>query len=205
VSKAKIALALIAPSIVCIFVGCAETLQEAPAATETRVEKRAQARAEVEDELTRLHAETRAQKSQFAEYQASTRTITLHELDMYPREYWNLDWDNRPLRSEVSSIRDEYFDTHSYVVGQSDLHAMVIDIWEVLESEGIASYIVYGNQSLEYESFQQCNYAWLLIYTRSSSFTLDCETGSVRSRGGQYGEGYIYLNPSDFRADLPNH
>ncbi len=208
-SKAKIALVLIAASIVCVLVGCAEALQEAPAGTEattdTRVEKLAQARADVEDELTRLYAETRAEKDQFAEYQAFTRTITLHELDMYPRKYWNLDWDNRPLRSEVSSIHDEYFETHSYVVGQSDLHAMVIDIWEVLESEGITSYIVYGNQSLEYESFQQCNYAWLLIYARNSSFTLDCETGMVRSGGGQYGEGYIYLNPSDFRADLPNH
>jgi len=205
VSRDKITLVITVLTILCLLAGCAEALREAPAASETLVEKRAQARADVEDELARLQAETRAQKDQFAEYQASTRTVTLHELDVYPREYWNLDWDNRPLRSEVSSIRDEYFDTHSYVVGQSDLHAMVIDIWEVLESEGIASYIVYGNQSLEYESFQQCNYAWLLIYTRSSSFTLDCETGSVRSRGGQYGEGYIYLNPSDFRADLPNH
>ena len=90
----RIALALIAASIVCIVVGCAEMLQEAPAATETLVEKRARARADVEDELARLQAETRAEKNQFAEYQASTRTVTLHELDMYPRKYWNLDWDN---------------------------------------------------------------------------------------------------------------
>lgn len=203
------AFAAILVSTIYLLVGCAEALPEAPAATEatteSRVEKRAQARAEVEDELTRLQAETRAEKDQFAEYQASTRTVTHYELDMHPRKYWNLDWDNRSLRSEVSSIRDEYAETHSYLLGESDLHAMVIDIWELLESEGITSYIVYGNQSLEYESFQQSNYAWLLIYARSSSFTLDCETGRIGSGGGQYGEGYIYLNPSDFRADLLNH
>jgi len=212
--KAPAALALLIVSLLCLLVGCAEALTEQPAAeTDTLVEKRAQARADVEDELTRLLTETRAQKNQFAEYQASTRTITLHELDMYPAKYWNLHLDNSSLRSTVSSIRDEYFDTHDYVLGESDLHEMVLDIWEMLKAEDITSYIILGNQSLEYESFQQCNYAWLLIFGRSSSFALDCETGSVRSRGwrgssssySQYWEGYIYLYPSDLRADLPAH
>ncbi len=208
-SGAKTALAIVV-LIICLFVGCAEALQEAPAATESRTDKLAQARADVEDEIATLQAETRAEKSQFAEYQAFTRTVTLHELDMHPTKYWNLDWSNTSLRSTVSSIRDEYFDTHNYVPGESDLHAMVIDIWELLKREGITSYIILGNHSLEYESFQQCNYAWLLIYGRSSSYALDCETDSVRSRGsrsssyGQYWEGYIYMNPSDFRADLPS-
>ena len=206
-SKIRISLVLMILLVISSLAGCNGGSINTESVKETE-EKSALARARdsVETELASLQEETRELKSQFASSQAGTRAISIQALKIYP-QFWNLEWSNNVLRTMVSDIYTRYFETHTYTPGEDDLYSMVMDIWDMLEGEDIITYIVYGNRSRQYESFNQCNDAWLLVYGRTTSYALDCETGTVRSQGrrgsyGEYWEGYIYTNPDNFRADL---
>ena len=205
-NQVAILLVLIILPIISLMAGCkGQSPNAAPVEEPDAKPALAKARDNFEVEFAKQQEEARELKNQFATHQAATRTVSIRELNVYP-QYWNLDWTNNVLRSMVSSVHTSYFETHTYTLGEDDLYDMVIDIWNMLEAEGIISYIVCGNHYMQYESFQQCNYAWLLIYGRTTSYALDCETGTVRSqrwgRSSEYWEGYIYTHPDDLRADL---
>lgn len=156
---------------------------------------------------------------QLAEYLAQilayqykpTHTVGLNELEMDPA-YWNTDWDDDDsLLWTALVVNGNYFQTHTYVPGKTDYIGMVIDIWNILQTEGITSIIVLGNHAILYESFLEYDHAWLLIYTsQGDSYAFEYTTGQIYtweqaqddSQLLQYWEGYMYAKPSDLMADL---
>jgi len=155
---------------------------------------------------------------QLVEYQAQlatcqykpTHTVGLNELKINP-VYWNTDWDDDSLLWTTMVVNSRYFETHTYIVGQANYNDMVIDIWNMLQTEGITAIIVTGSHTILYESFRECDHAWILIYSsEGTSYALECTTSQVytweEAQNGshllQYWEGYMYAEPSDLRADL---
>ena len=126
--------------------------------------------------------------------------------------YWNTDWEGSDyeLQMTVQAVSAEYCQTHTYIEGETDCNDMVVDIWNMLYTEGITSIIVVGNQGMDAEYFEDCDHAWLLICdSMGNSFALEATEGLLIFAEDadndpsldQYWEGYFYTKPSDLRED----
>lgn len=127
--------------------------------------------------------------------------------------YWNKTWEglDYELQTTVQTVSEEYYRTHTYIKDETDCNDMVVDIWNMLYTEGITSVIVIGNHDIEGEYFEDCDHAWILIYDyKGASFALEATEGFLifaedvenDSSLDQYWEGYFYAKPSDLREDL---
>jgi len=127
--------------------------------------------------------------------------------------YWNMAWKDKDyeLQQTTQEVNSQYFESHTYVAGETDCNDMAIDIWDMLHTQGITSIIVDGNQELTGETFADCNHAWLLIFSSDgAAFALEPTNGELyfaddveqHPELGQYWEGFFYTKPSDLRADL---
>lgn len=130
--------------------------------------------------------------------------------------YWNLAWKDNPyeLVETVRRVNWQYYLTHIYIRDETDCNDMTIDVWNMLHAYGITSIIVLGNLDLTWESFEQCNHTWLLIFAMQDGeltlFPLEPTNGEIYLADDfrrhpelkQYYEGYWYVKPSDLKADL---
>lgn len=133
---------------------------------------------------------------------------SLKEIKSNPA-YWNMAWKEQDyeLQEIVQDVNDLYFETHTYVEGETDCNDMACDVWNMLLSKGITSIIVIGNLDLEEENFAECNHAWLWVYNSTGTpFALEPTNGELifaeNPEANQYGEGFFYTKPSDLRADI---
>jgi len=128
-------------------------------------------------------------------------------------QYWNTDWRGRPseLYEEILTLTIPYFQTCKYVFGEKDCNDMAVDAWQELLNREIISLIAVGNLEKSYESFLECNHAWLIVYNgEGSAAVMDLVRGKVyvwedvRSNPQlrQYWEGFVYENPSDLFTDF---
>lgn len=138
--------------------------------------------------------------------------VKLEEIRSNP-DYWNTAWigADYELQKKTKEINAKYFQTHTYIEGETDCNDMAIDIWNMLLTEGISSVIVIGNLDRTAETFAECNHAWLLIFNKDgSAFALEPTNGECYSkedieqnpRINQYWQGFFYKQPSDLRADI---
>ena len=128
-------------------------------------------------------------------------------------EYWNVRWQGQAagLYYTVRSFITRYSQTHDYVFGESDCNDMVVEIWDGLNGQGILSLIVVGNLEMSRESFEECNHAWLMVYSgEGSAVALDPSCGGVYRWEDardhpylkQYWEGIVYQNPAGLWNDF---
>ena len=128
-------------------------------------------------------------------------------------QYWNTDWRGRPseLYDEILALTIPYFQTHRYVFGETDCNDMAVDAWQELLNREIISLIAVGNLEKSYESFLECNHAWLIVYNgEGSAAVIDLVRGKVyvwediraNPQLRQYWEGFVYENPSDLFTDF---
>jgi len=141
-----------------------------------------------------------------------THITRLEEIHSNPA-YWNMAWEGMDyeLQQTTREINSLYFETHTYVEGETDCNDMAIDIWNMLQTQGITSIIVFGSLESTGETFAECNHAWLLIYnSEGGAFALEPTNGELYFAEDveqypeleQYWAGYFYTKPSDLRADL---
>ena len=128
-------------------------------------------------------------------------------------QYWNTDWRGRSteLYDEILALTSRYSQTHKYVFGETDCNDMAVDAWQELLNREIISLIAVGNLEKSYESFLECNHAWLIVYnSEGSAAAMDLVRGKVyiwedvrnNPQLKQYWEGFIYENPSDLFTDF---
>jgi len=154
------------------------------------------------------------------ENKASSATIASSETHYIPLAdlgdaslYWNTVWLGRSseLYDEIITLTTSYFKIHKYVYRESDCNDMAIDIWQKLVDRNIKSLIVVGNLEKSYETFLECNHAWLMVYSsEGSAAALDLVRGKVfiwenvrtNPQLRQYWEGFVYESPSDLLEDF---
>ena len=128
-------------------------------------------------------------------------------------QYWNTAWrgHSSELYDEILILTTAYFETHKYVFGETDCNDMAVDVWQKLLDSGIISLIVVGNLGKSYESFLECNHAWLMVYSsKGSAAAMDLARGKVfvwedvriNPQLRQYWEGFVYESPSDLLVDF---
>jgi len=128
-------------------------------------------------------------------------------------EYWNVRWQGRAaeLYNAVRAFITQYSRTHDYVFGESDCNDMVVEIWGSLNRQEILSLIAVGNLEMSGESFEECNHAWLMVYSgEGAAVALDPSCGGVYRWEDarehpylqQYWEGIAYENPTDLWQDF---
>ena len=127
--------------------------------------------------------------------------------------YWNTAWfgHSSELYDEMITLTASYFQTHKYVFGESDCNDMAVDVWQKLIDKEIKSLIVVGNLEKSYETFLECNHAWLMVYSsKGSAAAIDLARGKVftwedvriNPQLRQYWEGFVYESPSDLLVDF---
>lgn len=127
--------------------------------------------------------------------------------------YWNTSWLERSseLYYEIIRLTTSYFQTNKYVFGKSDCNDMAVDVWQKLIDKEIKSLIVVGNLEKSYETFLECNHAWLMVYSsKGSAAAMDLARGKVfvwqdvriNPQLRQYWEGFVYESPSDLLVDF---
>ena len=127
--------------------------------------------------------------------------------------YWNTDWlgCSSELYDEITAFTTNYFQTHKYVFGESDCNDMAVDVWQKLVDRDIISLIVVGNLEKSYDTFLECNHAWLMVYSsEGSAAAMDLVRGKVftwedvrtNPQLRQYWEGFVYESPSDLLVDF---
>lgn len=142
---------------------------------------------------------------------------TLEELNSNPA-YWNLAWQGKyaEMESKTLAINQAYNKTHTYIKGETDCNDMAIDIWNILQTEGIVSIIVIGTLDKDGKTIADCNHAWLMINmlykgdSKPSGFVLEPTNGEIYFGEdanlnpvlNRYWRGYGYTKPSDLREDL---
>jgi hypothetical protein len=170
--------------------------------------------ADLEQQLAHYQTEVAKLEESIAQLLAE-QYVPTHDIELTEIEtnavYWNAGWKDTPLLLNVKTINTKYFQTHTYVQGETDENDMVIDIWYMLRTGGISSVIVWGNLNLTGESFEECDHAWLLVPNyRGVVWALEYTKGETYTRWDaranpqleQYWEGFFYAKPSDLRADL---
>jgi hypothetical protein len=141
-----------------------------------------------------------------------THYIPLAELGDASR-YWNTDWlgHTSELYDEILVLTTNYSQTHKYVFGETDCNDMAVDVWHMLINKEIISLIVVGNLEKSYETFLECNHAWLMVYSsRGSAAVMDLIRGKVyiwedvstNPQLRQYWEGFVYAGPIDLLVDF---
>ena len=127
--------------------------------------------------------------------------------------YWNTVWlgHSSELYREILALTTGYFQTHEYVFKESDCNDMAVDVWQKLIDKDIISLIVVGNLEKSYETFLECNHAWLMVYSsEGSAAAMDLARGRVfiwedvrtNPQLRQYWEGFVYESPSDLWGDF---
>jgi uncharacterized membrane-anchored protein len=137
--------------------------------------------------------------------------------------YLNLAWQNNPggliRRTEV--VNQLYFKTHIYIENETDCNDMAVDIWNMLQAEGIVSIVVAGNLGLAPSTYSldDCNHTWLLILLhqkdeyKPNGFILEPTNGNIYAGEDfelnpqllNYKGGFWYVKPSDLKADILEH
>jgi hypothetical protein len=141
-----------------------------------------------------------------------THYIPMVELGDASR-YWNTAWLEHTfeLYDEILTLTTNYFQTHQYVFGEKDCNDMAVDVWHKLIDKEIISLIVVGNLEKSYETFLECNHAWLMVYSsKGSAAAMDLTRGKVyvwedvrtNPQLRQYWEGFVYASPSDLLVDF---
>ncbi len=143
---------------------------------------------------------------------SKTHFITMMDLGNASR-YWNTAWrgHSSELYDEILAFTTNYFQTHKYVFGETDCNDMAVDAWQKLIDKEIISLIVVGNLEKSYETFRECNHAWLMVYSgKGSAAVIDLVSGKVyvwedvrtKPQLRQYWEGFVYEGPSDLLVDF---
>ncbi|MFA5064946.1 MAG: zinc ribbon domain-containing protein [Dehalococcoidia bacterium] len=146
--------------------------------------------------------------------------ISMNEI-MSNSAYWNTAWQDKhsDLVNVTKRINQQYLRTHTYIKGETDCNDMAIDIWNMLQTQGIVSIIVAGNvdDPAPLTSLNQCNHAFLLIFNLGEgestprAFFLEPTNGQCYfsedfERNPQLKlylyRGFYYTKPSDLKADL---
>jgi len=132
--------------------------------------------------------------------------------------YWNMAWQEKhaEMQGVCRRINQQYLTTHTYIKGETDCNDMAIDIWNMLQTEGITSILVAGNIDIPNPTFAQCNHTFLELFifdkenSKPNYFFLEPTNGEVyfyedAERNPQlknYEWGYFYIKPSDLREDF---
>lgn len=128
-------------------------------------------------------------------------------------QYWNTAWAGKSSRlyNEIQVAAIVYLRTNQYIPGKKDCNDMAVDLWQELNDKGIKSIIVVGNIGKSYETFVECNHAWLMVYSgEGSAAAIDLACTKVytwedvrsNSQIRQYWEGFVYEKPTDLLADF---
>ncbi len=126
-------------------------------------------------------------------------------------QYWNSSWEHNELFNTITAINKTYHEEHTYVEDMFDCSDMVVDIWNILLTQGIRSMIVVGNLNILDDSWAESNHVWLVVLHSVRSvnrwFAIESTSGAVRKLAGDsnYWGGFYYPSPSEFKADALAH
>ena len=124
-------------------------------------------------------------------------------------EFASTAWKNRDWQwsQKVEEIGRTYYNTHTYIVNETDCNDMTVDIWNMLLTESIVSVIAIGNPEKENADFADCNHTWLLVFDAQGKYAVLEPTSGQVFYSGDAGVSvylnwsYLYTKPSDLRED----
>lgn len=103
----------------------------------------------------------------------------------------------------VTGIVEEYYKTHTY--SEYDLFVcgdMAIDVWNMVETEGINAQITVGNVDNPDADWTENNHAWVLVEVSPDTWLALETTGGYVTYDEKYYSGYFFKNPREFKEYL---
>ena len=103
----------------------------------------------------------------------------------------------------VTGIVEDYHKTHTYSMPDLFVCAdMAIDVWNMVETQGINAKITVGNVDNPDADWKEYNHAWVLAETSPGRWlALETTGGYVTYEGGYY-TGFYFENARDFKEYL---
>ncbi len=103
----------------------------------------------------------------------------------------------------VTEVVEDYHKTHMYSAPDLFVCAdMAIDVWNMVETQGINAEIVVGNVDNPNADWTEYNHAWVLAETSPDAWlALETTGGSVTYKDSYY-TGYFFENPRGFKEYL---
>lgn len=104
---------------------------------------------------------------------------------------------------KCEEIAQNYYETHTYVDGDIfDCDNMAMDVWNLIESQGINAQIAVGNVDMSDESLEDMNHAWVLAEVAPQSWVaIEC-TGGYVTYDEEYYSGWFFDNPKNYQSFL---
>ncbi len=100
-------------------------------------------------------------------------------------------------------VASEYSETHTYIDdGVFDCDNMAMDVWNLIESQGINAQIAVGNVDMSDESLEDMNHAWVLAEVAPQSWVaIEC-TGGYVTYDEEYYSGWFFDTPKNYQSFL---
>jgi len=103
----------------------------------------------------------------------------------------------------VTDIVEEYYKTHTYSVNDLFVCAdMAIDVWNMVETQGINAEIAVGNVDDPNADWTEYNHAWVLAEVSPDTWLAIETTGGYVTYDENYYRGYFFDNPKEFKKYL---
>jgi len=103
----------------------------------------------------------------------------------------------------VTDIVEDYYKTHTY--RKYDLFVcadMAIDVWDMVETQGINAEIAVGNADNPNANWTEYNHAWVLAEVSPGKWLALETTGGYATYDKNYYSGYFFRNPREFKRYL---
>ncbi|HQD24557.1 MAG TPA: hypothetical protein PLU40_05985 [Methanoculleus sp.] len=103
----------------------------------------------------------------------------------------------------VTDIVEEYYKTHTY--SKYDLFVcgdMAIDVWNMVETQGINAEIAVGNINDPDARWTEYNHVWVLAEVSPDGWLALEPTGGYTTHDDNYYTGYFFENPNEFKEYL---
>lgn len=100
-------------------------------------------------------------------------------------------------------IVQDYYKTHTYVTDDVfDCDNMAMDVWNLVESQGINAEIAVGNVNIKDASIKDINHAWVVAEISPQTWVaIEC-TGGYTTHDDNYYSGYFFDNPKNYQRFL---
>ena len=103
----------------------------------------------------------------------------------------------------VTGVVEDYHKTHTYSAPDLFVCAdMAIDVWNMVETQGINAEIVVGNVDNPNADWTEYNHAWVLAETSPDAWLALETTGGYITYEDSYYTGYFFENPREFKEYL---
>lgn len=113
---------------------------------------------------------------------------------------------------KLKKIVEDYHKTHTYSLPDLFVCAdMAIDVWDIVETQGIHAIIKVGNVNRDINTIQEANHAWVMAEIKPNQYValettggyLVCDTPSFCSvNNDRYLFGWKFDNPKDFKDNI---